>query len=665
MLWAPMRRALTGLLLGLAGGAVAAGWAWLPDAGHDQVEALTYDWRLARHPRPRNPDIVFVEINESSVRALAPFVGRWPWPRMIHAGAISYLSRAGARLIVYDVQFSEPDTQGLYRIGDNTVTGPESDAQLVAAVRRAGNVVLLADALFEGLAVESTSLEACGKPEPPGTVYEPGGASADRPNICLPFGELRSVAAAVGHNYLEKDPGGVSRALHPFVTSQGVAVPSLGLAALLAAEQTPADAVKVESERLRIGADKVIPLRPNGQALLWLRGPFASDKVEEPYARFPFFDVLLSEERVVSQQPPVIPESEFAGKIVFVGTSATGLGDVHATAFGGSTPGMMFQATLTDNVQTGEFIHKTPRVAAGLLTAGAGVLAGLTAILLPVWWAVAAIAAVGAGWMALASSLVGSGVWMPVVAPLAALVLATTGGLAWQYFVEGRARREVRRLFSRYVSRDIVRRLESDPSAARLGGDRREMTVLFSDIRGFTSASEAGRPEAIVEQLNEYFTAMVDVLFRHQGTLDKFVGDMVMGLFGAPLDDARHADHAVAAALEMSERLDRLNARWASEGRPQFNIGIGINTGEMIAGNIGSESIMSYTVIGDAVNLGSRIESLNKDYGTRILISEATRARLAEPVATRRVDQVKVKGRQEPVVVYEVTDSPPTVNEAL
>jgi adenylate cyclase len=140
---------------------------------------------------------------------------------------------------------------------------------------------------------------------------------------------------------------------------------------------------------------------------------------------------------------------------------------------------------------------------------------------------------------------------------------------------------------------------------------------------------------------------------------------MVMGLFGAPLDDARHADHAVAAALEMSERLDRLNARWASEGRPQFNIGIGINTGEMIAGNIGSESIMSYTVIGDAVNLGSRIESLNKDYGTRILISEATRARLTAPVATRRVDEVKVKGRREPVVVYEVTDSPPTVNEAL
>ena len=233
--------------------------------------------------------------------------------------------------------------------------------------------------------------------------------------------------------------------------------------------------------------------------------------------------------------------------------------------------------------------------------------------------------------------------------PVAAAGLALFGGVAWQYFVEDREKRHVRRMFSRYVSRDVVDQLMDDPSLAGLGGQRREMTVLFSDIRNFTTATEAGTPEGVVAQLNEYFGAMVEVLFRHQGTLDKFVGDMVMGLFGAPLADPQHADHAVLTALEMLEALEALNERWQAEGKPPVDIGIGINTGEMIAGNIGSEAIMSYTVIGDAVNLGSRLESLNKEYGTHILISEATRQRLTIPVETRFIGDVKVKGKTQAV----------------
>jgi adenylate cyclase len=248
---------------------------------------------------------------------------------------------------------------------------------------------------------------------------------------------------------------------------------------------------------------------------------------------------------------------------------------------------------------------------------------------------------------------VGGGLWLPVVAPFVATGTSFLGGLAWQYFVEGREKRQVKRLFGRYVSPDVFQHLMANPDVA-LGGERRDMTVLFSDIRGFTSVSEQGTPEAIVAQLNEYFGAMVDVVFRHRGTVDKFVGDMVMALFGAPVTDQEHADHAVAAAMDMSAALAALNARWAAEGRPVLDIGIGLNSGTMIAGNIGSQSIMSYTVIGDAVNLGSRIESLNKDYGTRILISQATKDRLTRPVQTRRVGDVTVKGRREPVVVWEV-----------
>jgi adenylate cyclase len=212
----------------------------------------------------------------------------------------------------------------------------------------------------------------------------------------------------------------------------------------------------------------------------------------------------------------------------------------------------------------------------------------------------------------------------------------------------------VRRLFGRYVSKDVIDALSSNPALAGLGGQRREMTVLFSDIRGFTAASERGTPEAVVAQLNEYFGAMVDVLFRHRGTLDKFVGDMVMGLFGAPLDDPLHADRAVAAALDMIRALDALNARWEAEGRPAVEIGIGINSGEMIAGNIGSAAIMSYTVIGDAVNLGARLESLNKDYKTRIIVSGATRARLTGTYDVSPLGEVVVKGKTRPVQIFEV-----------
>lgn len=645
------RRVLVGLIVGVVAAALAIGWSRLPWGGHDGFEALTFDRRLAANPSNGRPEIVFVEINESTLQILAPRVGRWPWPRLIHAGVINYLSRAGARAVIYDVQFTEADLQGNYQF-DRLISGQESDDELVRAVRRAGNVILLADATYEGLRTTGTGDADCPKPEPPGTVYSPSAGVADRPCIRLPFPALRDAAAAVGHNFNVKDSGGVSRALHPFVRSQGVAVPSLGLAAVLVGTVTPAEAVRSEPSTLIVG-DARIPLRENGQALLWLRGPYAAER-GDAFARYSFIDVLLSEQQATKGEQPAIPESAFAGKIVFVGTTAAGLGDVHASAFEGSAPGMFLQATLTDNVLAGEFMRPASRASSMLVTIGAAITAGMLALTLSVWWAVLAIGVASLGFVFAATRAVASGWWMPLVAPLAAATAATVGGLAWQFFVEGRAKREVKRLFSRYVSPDIVRQLMDNPSIARLGGDRREMTVLFSDIRGFTSVSETGSPESIVEQLNEYFTEMVDVLFRHRGTLDKFVGDMVMGLFGAPAHDAQHADHAVACAIDMSRRLDQLNARWRAAGKPALDIGIGINTGEMIAGNIGSEAIMSYTVIGDAVNLGSRIESLNKDYGTRILISEATKGRLTIDVRTRKVGDAHVKGRREPVVIYEV-----------
>ena len=247
-----------------------------------------------------------------------------------------------------------------------------------------------------------------------------------------------------------------------------------------------------------------------------------------------------------------------------------------------------------------------------------------------------------------------NGLWLNMAQPLGAMTVALFAGTAYQYFVEGAEKRVVKKLFGRYVSKDVYQQLLSNPELAELGGKRREMTVLFSDIRGFTAVTEKGDPEDLVAQLNDYFSRMVAIVFRHQGTVDKFVGDMVMALFGAPLDDPAHAEHAAAAAIDMVRELGELNRKWVDEGRARLDIGIGINSGDMIAGNIGSSTIMSYTVIGDNVNLGSRLESLNKDYRTRIIISDATRARLSGKYDIRPLGDVVVKGKTRPVAIFEI-----------
>ncbi len=656
------RRALVGIALGLVAAALAILLTPLPFVHRAELGA--YDLIVRRVARPVDPasPIVIVEINESSIRALAPLIGRWPWPRVIHASAVEYLARAGAKVVAYDVLFTEPSGQGTVVINGQSVDLAASDQTLVDAVRNAGNVVLLADATYEGLnqsGAEAAPLEM------PGVQYRPGDGFQSRPFVLLPFASLAGAAAGIGHNLLVRDEeSDAVRRMLPFIEHRGKAVPSLGLAAALAFTGTPAEAVRLDGEALGMG-ERRLPLLadpapgpdgarvPSRQALLRLVQPVTEDGVRSTFPTYSFFDVLLSADQLAAGTSPAVPPSAFAGKLVLVGTTAAGTFDRYSTPFEGGAPGVELHATLADNVLSG----RTLRVASGVdkaITFAAAVATGLVATTLPVGWAVALVAAMAAGLYAWIVQQAGQGLALAVVMPAVGMGLALFGGVAWQYFVEGREKREVRRMFGRYVSNDVIETLSANPALAGLGGQRREMTVLFSDMRGFTAATEKGTPEGVVAQLNEYFTAMVDVLFRHRGTLDKFVGDMVMGLFGAPLDDPHHADHAVAAALDMLRALDALNARWRAEGRPSVDIGIGINSGEMIAGNIGSAAIMSYTVIGDAVNLGARLESLNKEHGTRILISEETRARLTTPVATRRVGEVTVKGRARPVEVHEV-----------
>jgi adenylate cyclase len=677
-----VRTGVAGLLVGLGAGVLVLATDWMVTAiggagaltPLQTVELKTYDWRLTRTARPETArrDIALVEIDEYSLRNLEPNAGRWPWPRAVHSMLLDYLGRAPARVIVYDVDFAAADTRRGFDFGDSTMSGADSDNALVESVRTSGNVVLPADATYNAASGGSPDLPDAGF-----TSAAPG--AAERRVVFPPFSGLAEAAAAIGQSLFVLDPDGPIRHTVPFVRTGNHLLPSLGVAAALKVAGIAPRDVRFEGNRLVMG-DRAMPLSwrtvksaDGAERYQWglvnFRGPaLLADLKHGTYPTYSFFDLEYSEEQLLAGLTPNVNPAVFRGKVVFVGVTASGLHDVFETPFAQATmPGIQVHAAVADDILSNRFMRPArERVRIGTVIAFA-LAAGVVATVMPAWWATAATGLGVAlfGWAAM--RLFAAGYWVNLTQPVLASAVALFGGVAYQYFVEGREKRKVKRLFGQFVSKDVSEQLVANPALARLGGQRRDMTVLFSDIRGFTTVSERGQPEEIVGMLNEYFTAMVGTVFRHQGTLDKFVGDMVMALFGAPLDDLHHADHAVEAALDMVDELQALNARWKSEGRPELDIGIGINTGSMIAGNIGSDAIMSYTVIGDAVNLGSRLESLNKQYGTRIIISEATRERLTGSYRCRPLGEVVVKGKTRPVAIFELVGRPESAakDEAL
>jgi adenylate cyclase len=666
-----VRKAVAGLLIGLG----AAALVLLIDvlatavAGGGQnflqsIELKTYDWRLTRTARPATArrDIALVDIDEYSLRNLEPNTGKWPWPRAVHSMLIDFLARAPAKVIVYDVVFSGPDDRSGFPFGGSTWTGAESDHAFADSVKTAANVIVPVDATFEGTSTEAPQ-------PPPDAGFRIGSARPiERSVIARPYQGLADAAAGFGHNVVILDADGPLRHTVPFVRSNGVAIPSLGLFAALRAMGVHPDAVHVDGNILRIGdRATALSLRRTSNAtgdqtyqwgLIDFRGPpLLDDLKSRPYPTYAFFDLLYSEQQILDSQKPKIDPSIFKDKLVFVGVTATGLSDVFETPFSrGKMPGMQVHAGVADDILSNRFLQEGSTTARISTVLAAALTAGLIATGVSAFWAIGIVVIfVGAiGWVG--TLLFAGGYWMNLSQPVLASSVALFGGVSYQYFVEGREKRKMKRLFGQYVSKDVYEQLVANPALARLGGQRREMTVLFSDIRGFTTVTERGQPEEIVGMLNEYFTRMVDIVFRHRGTVDKFVGDMVMALFGAPLDDPDHADHAVQTALEMIAELQKLNQEWKAQGRfAELDIGVGVNTGVMIAGNIGSNAIMSYTVIGDAVNLGSRLESLNKQYGTRIIISDATRRALKGRYLYRPLGDVVVKGKSEPVAIFELT----------
>jgi adenylate cyclase len=656
-----VRKAVAGLLIGVCAAGIVLALTNLE--AFRTVELKTYDWRLSHtaDPATARKDIALIEIDEYSLRNLQPNVGRWPWPRIVHATLLDYLRAGQPKLVVYDVNFAEPD-KNTFQIAGEPMSGVDSDKAFAEAVRKSGNVILLADATFEGDQVGDFSWPDQGyRLDAPGVT--------ERRVVFAPAADFSAAAFALGHNLFIFDPDGPIRHVVPFVRTGDRAIPSLGLtAALHVAGVRPSD-VTMQGDTLSV-RDRQMPLEwryvnnPDGRyGYLWglinFRGPaLLADFKSRPYPAYSFFDLLLSAEQIATEKKPDIDPSVFRDKIVFVGMGASGLYDAFETPFAsGEMPGIQVHAAVTDDFLSNRFMKPESRAVRIALVLTFAVIVGLIAAIVPAWWATAAFVAIVAAFAFAATQQFAAGTWINITQPTLASSLALLGGVSYQFFFEGREKRKMKRLFGQYVSKDVYEQLVANPDLARLGGQRRQMTVLFSDIRGFTTVSEKGQPEEIVAILNEYFTRMVEIVFAHKGTLDKFVGDMVMALFGAPLDDPDHAEHAVDAALEMIRELNRLNEKWTAEGRPALDIGIGISTGPMIAGNIGSEAIMSYTVIGDSVNLGARLESLNKEYGTRIIISEATRDALPGRYLFRPLGDVVVKGKTRPVAIFEVKEN--------
>jgi len=665
-----VRKAIAGLVLGLGAGALVLGLALVfarQSAGSvdplQSIEFRTYDWRLTRTARPETArrDLALVEIDEYSLRNLQPNAGRWPWPRAVHSMLIDFLQRAPAKVIAYDVSFAEADTREGFAFGGDTVSGAESDQAFIDSVKKSGNVIMLADATYEGEAADGAAVV----PDAGFTLDSP--FVAERKMIFPPFAALADAVAGFGHNLFVLDPDGPLRHTVPFVRVGTHALPSLGLAAALKSAQLDPATIRTGRDTLHLGTTpmpvqmRTVRTADGIQAYQWglvdFRGPaLLADMKSRPYPSYAFFDLLYSEEQILAGEKPNVDPAMFKDKIVFVGVTASGLYDVFETPFaGGKMPGIQVHAAVADDVLSRRFLAPASDAARVATVLGVALAVGVLAALLPAWWASAATLVLLAlfGWAA--TRLFAGGTWLNVTQPVFASSVALFGGVAYQYFIEGREKRKMKRLFGQYVSKDVYAQLVANPDLARLGGQRRDMTVLFSDIRGFTTLTEKGQPEEIVHMLNEYFTRMVEIVFRHKGTVDKFVGDMVMALFGAPLDDPQHADHAVEAALDMLAELRQLNEKWVADGlNVQVDIGIGVNTGPMIAGNIGSDQIMSYTVIGDAVNLGSRLESLNKQYSTHIIISDETRQRLTGQYVFRPLGDVVVKGKTKPVAIFEV-----------
>jgi adenylate cyclase len=653
-----------------------------------RLENASLDGRfVVRGLRASDPNIVLVAVDEQSLQE----IGRWPWPRDTQARLVDAISADGARVIGLDVIYAEPESSDTRRIFEkvhhaamapdaaspalrellgHTLIHLDTDRQLADSLRAAGNTILaipfvvpetsspISPANLTGSAAVTSVPEYVTR----GAfvvVRHSSSGSALEPYIAVeqhaPLKAFAQEAIGLGHVYSLPDPDGITRYEYLVIRYGDEYYPSFPLEMTRAYLNVPRDRMAfMLGEGVQLG-DRFIPTDQKARMLINYLGP------ERHFHYISAADVL---------QQRIYPGS-FRDKIVIVGTAALGTYDQKATPFSANVPGIEKNATVIDNVLRGAFVQKPwwsrPLDLALILGFGLGLGYAMPKMrALP-----AALLSGGLGLTYAAAAhmvFVSYGLWLDMVAPIVTIVTIFICVTVLRFMLEEHQAKEVRALFSSYVSPQIVAELIKDPRKATVGGDRRELTMLFSDVVAFTSFSEKHAAEAVVAQLNEYLEAMTDVIFRWNGTLDKFVGDSIVVFWNAPVEQPDHVELAVKCALNMRKRLEELQCKWRAEGRTPFEHGIGINTGVAVVGNIGAQGKkMDYTMIGDYVNLTARVEGLTRHFSTGIVLTEYIAVRLkaliaAEErpdnrgclghVALHKLGAVKVKGKESVVVVY-------------
>lgn len=608
-----------------------------------ELKALDHLVRRYADPAKADSNLVLLAIDESSLEAF----GRWPWPRDRYGYVVRYLKQAGARAVVFDVMFFEPDENA-----------EEFDQSFADDMQAADNVFL--PMLFQA---EPNSIPSDLQARATLNVELPESdwAAGHQAGVKLPIPVLAQQARGLGAINLSADADGPTRRIPLLGQMNGQFVPHLSLA--VARYLLGADAISVKDGRVQIGSTSV-PLDADGHLLIRWHG-----SLEQTYhvRRYSIGRVLQAFAQQQKGERPALDATLFKDKVVFIAGTAAGLYDLRVTPFASATPGVLIHMAALDNVLHGQGLQAAPpwlslTVLLLLCLASAGTFMLFRSY--PVKFGVTLGLAV-AYYGLVAHAFGGHARWLELVFPEVALVVTFGTAATVEYVTEGKQRRLMRAAFDKYMSSEVVEEIMRNPEAIRLGGEKKEISILFSDIAGFTTISEKMTPEDLVALLNRYLSAMTTIIkTTHRGNVNKYLGDGIMALFGAPLDDPKHASLACYAALDCQAELARLRRNWVEEGLPEIGARIGINSGPCIVGNMGSEERMEYTVTGDSVNLASRLEGASKYYDTLILIGQRTAELAKNDVEVREIDLLRVKGKKEPVVVFELLGRKGQVAEA-
>jgi adenylate cyclase len=656
---------------------LAIGSVYLPASQLEpvrQLESQLLDLRLRlRRPGPPSDAIVLLHIDD---RSLAE-IGRWPWSRAVIAELIRRTQEAGARTIALDLLLTEPEpgavpASELERLRQLLEAAPAADP--AARIERAGRALaeLLADAGSD--ARLARRLEDAGRVVLP-ILFElaPGPADADAeppPYLArtafrvveqaaadalaapqaggrplLPIARLGAAAATLGHANVPLDQDGAARRELPVIAWREAYYPSFAL--------------EVARLHLGVGRDRVRLLLGRGIQLGERFLPTdESMRMPVNYRGAGRFPAVSAAALMSGAFDPQL----LADRIVLIGGTAAGVGESFATPFSRLLPGIARHATVVDSILRQDFLKRREASAlidlaavilSGVLIGGLAARRGLLAASLAFAALLAALTAINL------YAFLGLGWWLNLFLPLAALSGIYLPVAAYGYFVEQRQERRVRAAFKHYLSPTLVDQVARDPALLQRGGEQKELTVLFADIRQSTELAAALGPSRFALLLNEVLSVLSGVLLEHGGMLDKFVGDGLVAVFGAPLPQPDHAEQACRAALAMQQGVMPLRARWAEPGLPPLEVGVGIHTGSMIIGNMGSAERFNYTVVGEEAHLGARLEAANKDFRTRILISEATWQKVADRLAARELDLVRFRGIERAVRVFELLGEQP------